>query len=115
MSEIVVNSNGDKIISQPFKARARLLPQLGDMLIKSEDVAFLELIKNSYDADADNVTVLMENLTNPDKGIIIIEDDGVGMNMDTILNVWLELASNYKTEKVLNSELTPKGRLPIGE
>lgn len=115
MSEIVINGNGDKIISQPFKARARLLPQLGDMLIKSEDVAFLELIKNSYDADADNVTVLMENLTNPDKGIIIIEDDGVGMNMEIILNVWLELASNYKTEKVLNSELTPKGRLPIGE
>lgn len=115
MSEIVTTDNGDKIIEQPFKARARLLPQLGDMLIKSEDVAFLELIKNSYDADADIVTVLLDKITNQNEGIIIIEDDGVGMNLDIILNVWLELASDYKTQKVIDSELTPKGRLPIGE
>lgn len=115
MSEIVTTDNGDKIIDQPFKARARLLPQLGDMLIKSEDVAFLELIKNSYDADADIVTVLLDKITNQNEGIIIIEDDGVGMNLDIILNVWLELASDYKTQKVIDSELTPKGRLPIGE
>lgn len=108
-------SSNDIIIEQPFKARARLLPQLGDMLIKSEDVAFLELIKNSYDADAENVTVLMEKVTNPDEGIIIIEDDGFGMDLEIVQNVWLELASNFKTEKVNNSELTPKGRLPIGE
>lgn len=115
MSDILKPKNGDKIINQPFKARARLLPQLGDMLIKSEDVAFLELIKNSYDADAEKVTVLMEKVTDPDEGLIIIEDDGFGMDLDIIQNVWLELASNYKTEKVINSELTPKGRLPIGE
>jgi hypothetical protein len=115
MSEIVTTDNGDKIIEQPFKARARLLPQLGDMLIKSEDVAFLELIKNSYDADADIVTVLLDKITNQNEGIIIIEDDGVGMNLNIILNVWLELASDYKTQKVIDSELTPKGRLPIGE
>jgi hypothetical protein len=115
MSEIITTDNGDKIIEQPFKARARLLPQLGDMLIKSEDVAFLELIKNSYDADADIVTVLLDKITIQNEGIIIIEDDGVGMNLDIILNVWLELASDYKTQKVIDSVLTPKGRLPIGE
>src|SRR4051812_617267 len=115
MNEIVTTNDGDKIVDKPFRARARLLPQLGDMLIKSEDVAFLELIKNSYDADADNVRVLLDKITNPSEGIITIEDDGVGMSMDIILNVWLELASNFKTQKVINSELTPKGRLPIGE
>ncbi|MBO9620736.1 MAG: ATP-binding protein [Niabella sp.] len=115
MSEIVKKENGDRIIEQPFKARARLLPQLGDMLIKSEDVAFLELIKNAYDADAEDVNILMEKVTTPDEGIIIIEDDGTGMDVDIILNVWLELASNYKTQKVERSELTSKGRLPIGE
>ncbi len=115
MSDIVNLNNDDRIVEKPFKARARLLPQLGDMLIKSEDVAFLELIKNSYDADADNVIILMDKITDPTQGIIIIEDDGIGMNMDIILNVWLELASNFKTLKVINSDLTPKGRLPIGE
>ncbi|WP_299122323.1 sensor histidine kinase [uncultured Tenacibaculum sp.] len=116
MSNIVnYNSNGDKVIEKPFKARARLLPQLGDMLIKSEDVAFLELIKNSYDADADEVKVLVEKITDPKEGIIIIEDDGVGMNLDLVLNVWLELASDYKTKLIAKSQPTPKGRLPIGE
>ncbi len=57
----------------------------------------------------------MEKITNQDKGMIVIEDNGVGMDLDIILNVWLELASDYKTKKVENSELTPKGRLPIGE
>lgn len=115
MSDIVKHSNGDRIIEKPFKARARLLPQLGDMLIKSEDVAFLELIKNSYDADADEVKVLMEKITNPKEGIIIIEDNGVGMDLDLILNVWLELASDFKTKQVKDSLPTLKGRLPIGE
>jgi signal transduction histidine kinase len=115
MNDLIIVNNDENIVEKPFKARARLLPQLGDMLIKSEDVAFLELIKNSYDADADNVFILMDRITDATHGIIIIEDDGVGMNMDIILNVWLELASNFKTQKVINSELTPKGRLPIGE
>lgn len=115
MNEIIKHINKDLIIEKPFKARARLLPQLGDMLIKSEDVAFLELIKNSYDADADEVKVLMEKITNPEEGIIIIEDNGVGMDLDLILNVWLELASDFKTKQVQESIPTKKGRLPIGE
>lgn len=112
---IIKNDDKDLIIEKPFKARARLLPQLGDMLIKSEDVAFLELIKNSYDADAEYVKVIMEKVSNPDEGIIIIEDNGVGMDLNLVLNVWLELASDFKTKQVNNSTLTPKGRLPIGE
>ncbi len=61
MPDIEANNN-ERVFEKPFKAKARLLPQLGDMLIKSEDVAFLELIKNSYDADADSVTVLWRKL-----------------------------------------------------
>ena len=42
-----------------FKSRARLMPQIGDQLIKNESIALLELVKNSYDADAFNVWVEM--------------------------------------------------------
>ena len=35
-----------------FKSRARLMPQIGDQLIKNESIALLELVKNAYDADA---------------------------------------------------------------
>ena len=86
----------DKEIIANFKSRARLLPQLGDMLIKSEDVAFLELLKNSYDADATEVTVLMDQLDSKENSIIIIEDNGHGMDSETITDVWLELGSDYK-------------------
>lgn len=101
-----------------FKSRARLLPQLGDMLIKSEDVAFLELLKNSFDAGATKATVLMDNIENPENGIILIEDNGTGMNSDTILNVWLELGSDYKLHQLNQLKKLPKGekgRIPIGE
>ena len=57
----------------------------------------------------------MEKLTSPEEGIIIIEDNGDGMDLDLILNVWLELASDFKTKKVQDSVTTSKGRLPIGE
>ena len=46
-----------------FKTRARILNQLGEQLIKSEDIALLELIKNAYDADAKTCHVIMENIS----------------------------------------------------
>ena len=39
-----------------FRPKAQILIQLGDQLIKNEGIALLELIKNSYDADAMNCT-----------------------------------------------------------
>lgn len=42
---------------------ARLLTMLGDQLIKNEQIAVIELIKNSYDADADWVKVSFENFS----------------------------------------------------
>ena len=99
-----------------FKPRARLLLQLGDQLIKNENIALIELVKNSYDADANRVEIYMENVDDPGKGIIIIEDDGYGMDADTVENVWMEPGSDFKSEKFKNKELSPKfKRLPIGE
>lgn len=106
-------SDKEKII---FKPRARLLLQLGDQLIKNESIALLELVKNSYDADATHVNISMENLENPDKGTIVIEDNGIGMDMEIMKNVWMEPASDYK-EKLLEEKKVTKEfkRLPLGE
>lgn len=112
-----MSKNSDKKILANFKSRARLLPQLGDMLIKSEDVAFLELLKNSYDAGATKVTVLMDQLET-ENGIIIIEDNGYGMDSSTIVDVWLELGSDYKANQIAELNRLPIGekqRIPIGE
>ena len=99
-----------------FKPRARLLLQLGDQLIKNEKIALIELVKNSYDADASRADIYMENNEDPNGGYIIIEDDGFGMDLDTIINVWMEPGSDFKTEKFLNRVESPRfKRLPIGE
>lgn len=111
-----MNSQEDQIRPANFKPRARLLLQLGDQLIKNESIALVELVKNSYDADANIVNIYMENIDDPKNGVIIIEDDGYGMSPYIVENVWLEPGSDFKTQKILNQEVSPKyKRLPIGE
>ncbi|QHL88233.1 hypothetical protein GU926_12645 [Nibribacter ruber] len=99
-----------------FQPRARLLLQLGDKLIKNENIALLELIKNSYDADARKVNVKLEKVTNKEFGRIEIIDDGEGMDLAIIENVWLEPGSDYKADLFSKKIRTSKyKRLPIGE
>ncbi len=99
-----------------FEPRARLLLQLGDKLIKNENVALLELIKNSYDADSRKVKLRLNQITNKDLGTIDIIDDGEGMNMEIIENAWLEPGSDHKEQLTKKNIRTKKfNRLPIGE
>lgn len=79
-----------------FKPRARLLSLLGEQLITNEVIAVVELVKNAYDADATSVTLTLEKVSNIEEGKIIIEDDGTGMTLDTILNVWLEPGTDFR-------------------
>ena len=65
--------------SLPIRPYARLITMLGDQLIKNETIALIEIIKNSYDADASWVKVNFVDF-NEDGSInknskIIIEDD----------------------------------------
>lgn len=99
-----------------FKPRARILLQLGEQLIKNESIALLEIVKNSYDADAQNVKVTFQNIDDQEKGKIIIEDDGTGMDADIIGNVWMEPGSDYKAKLFKGKIRSPKfNRLPLGE
>lgn len=99
-----------------FQPRARLLLQLGDKLIKNENIALLELIKNSYDADSRWAKVKLRNIGDKNKGYIEILDEGEGMDIEIIENVWLEPGSDYKEDLFRKKIRTPKYlRLPIGE
>lgn len=99
----------------PFKPRAQILLQLGEQLIKNENIAILELVKNSYDADAKTAKVVLNRVDDPENGYIEIIDDGLGMNLDTITNKWMEPGNTHKKSIVENNERSPLGRLPIGE
>ena len=108
--------SNDKERVAKFKPRARLLLQLGDQLIKNESIALLELAKNSYDADASKVDIIMRHPDSIEDGYIEIEDDGFGMTADIVENVWLEPGSSYKQKQFVERRFTPKyHRLPIGE
>lgn len=108
--------------AKPLKLRpyARLLTMLGDQLIKNERVALVELIKNSYDADATWVKVSYEgfdeNFVGKEGSKIVIEDDGVGMSADIIENHWANPATPLKLQgKLAKKHTTKKGRVIQGE
>lgn len=95
------------------------MSQLGEQLIKDESIAVLELIKNSYDADAKEVEITMQNIDNPLNGTIIIEDNGDGMSLDIVKNCWMEPGTDNKEKKLKNmieKNIRSKlNRLPMGE
>lgn len=105
-----------KKIQAGFKPQARILELLGDQLIRNHWIALFELVKNAFDADAPEVTVRFLNIEDPDNASLEIHDSGEGMDLDTILHVWLEPASDHKAVKRSKGERTTKfNRLPVGE
>ncbi len=99
-----------------FKPRARLLELLGDQLIRHHRIALFELVKNAYDADSPSVSVLLKDVDKPERGLIEVRDEGEGMDLETVLNVWLEPASDHKAKRRENDVRTPRfKRLPVGE
>jgi hypothetical protein len=97
-----------------FKPKARLIQILGEHIIKDATVGLLELVKNSYDADATNVEILMSRV-NTHLGRITISDNGSGMDLDTFLNQWMNPAAGHKQEQKDQQIRTTLGRLPLGE
>lgn len=102
---------------QAFRPRARLMATLGHELISSDVVALSELVKNSYDADAQHVVirisgnVLSDGSLDPATGAIQILDDGCGMSLETAASAWLEPATPFRRR----DSKTPGGRRVLGE
>ncbi|WP_375324493.1 ATP-binding protein [Flagellimonas sp. GZD32] len=105
---------------------------LGEQLIKNETIALVELIKNSYDADANWVQIRLNDFDidkdDEDKLIakssssIEIEDDGEGMTFDTIEKSWmnpatpakLKLKQDEKSRRTKNKNRIIQGEKGIG-
>lgn len=80
-----------------FKMHPRVFAALGADLVTNDVVAVIELVKNSYDAFASNVSIRFQ--ADPKEGEYIeIEDDGQGMSKDIIGNVWCLVATPYRQE-----------------
>ena len=94
-----------------FSITPRVIAHLGEDLIKNESIALLELVKNSYDAYASHCRVYFHyDGSNIER--IEVEDDGSGMNVDTINNVWLVIGTDFKYKQITAKKF---GRAPLGE
>lgn len=78
-----------------FKVSAGLKNIIGKELINDKFIAIFELVKNSYDAGADSVTIKFINIYEDDPQILII-DNGKGMSKEDIINKWLFVAYSEK-------------------
>lgn len=100
-------------IDRRFRPRARLLQHLGDQLIGTPRLAVFELVKNAYDADASKVEVEIAGIgTKTPK--IRVTDDGTGMSLETVRDIWLVIAHDHKEQQLVKKKRTAKGRLPLG-
>lgn len=104
-----------QVINASFRVLSRLFSVLGNELIGKDYLAIFELVKNAYDADAAYARVELLGLKT-DSPVIIVTDNGEGMDLDTIKTKWLELGSEHKKKQRENNVRTSKyKRLPIGE
>lgn len=94
-----------------LRPRARLLRTLGNDLISSDKVALIELVKNSYDADASTVLIRFHGPLDEGSGRIEIWDDGHGMDVGTLQRSWLDIATDTKRRKPKSDH----GRRVLGE
>lgn len=77
-----------------FKVSSGLKDIIGKDLITNELVAIFELVKNGYDADATEISLIINSYEN----YIIIQDNGKGMNRNDIENKWLFVAHSEKKD-----------------
>jgi len=82
-----------------FKPRARIIRTIGDQLISGSEAAIIELVKNSYDADATRVDIAFFPPLSAGAGRISVSDDGHGMSIDDIQLKWMEPATSSKVAK----------------
>jgi signal transduction histidine kinase len=118
-----------------FAYNPRILKQLGTELITSDAIAITELIKNSYDARAKNIGIhFCDSLNTIDKSnlrfpipkevselmeksnvqdLIVIEDDGIGMDETIIRDGFFVVGTTLKRDE--KHSLNGSGSILLGD
>ena len=78
-----------------FSVDADLISRLGKELVARQETALSELVKNAYDADARRVTLrFIDSLSKG--GTLEIDDNGVGMTKEQLINGFMRISSGDK-------------------
>ncbi|MEX2110446.1 MAG: ATP-binding protein [Gemmatimonadaceae bacterium] len=92
-----------------FSVDARAILQFGRESIRDHTTAILELVKNSYDADA--TTVEVEIYQHAPEPFVRIADNGIGMTEKDIDDKWLRIGFSEK----LSDTVSKRRRRQTGE
>lgn len=98
-----------------FSVDAGVIDRLGTELVARQETAVSELVKNAYDADAKEVVLTFEN-SDTTGGTLTIEDDGVGMTREQLVNGFMRISSTDKLHNPLSIKYNRKrsGQKGIG-
>lgn len=98
-----------------FSVDAGIISRLGEELVGKRDTAVAELIKNAYDADATEVDVIFQDSWSAG-GTLIIDDNGLGMTRDQLIDGFMRLSSADKIHNPVSPlfKRTRAGRKGIG-
>lgn len=123
-----MNNKLNTTIKVPFKVSARTAKLIGLENFSTEEGAVIELVKNTYDADANNCILIFDLKIKIEKTVdkkgneiqiekfekenssIFIIDNGIGMNDKIIQNQWMTIGTDNK----LYEHTTELGRVKTG-
>ena len=94
--QTVTETDDDPPVTEnlPLRLHPRVFAALGKDLVTNDVVAVIELVKNAYDAFAENVWVeFSEDVEGP---CLEIRDDGIGMTRQVIEDVWCLVATPFR-------------------
>ncbi len=109
-----------------FDVHPSVIFQLGADLISDDVQALIELIKNSYDANATYAHVQVDTKDSPSSGFlktlypgavgfVKITDDGDGMGLDSIRNGWFVVSNSAKRQLKQSGSAASTKRTPLGD
>ena len=95
-----------------FQFDSRLISSIGDQSVSDNVAALIEIVKNSYDADAKRVQITIA------KDHIKVQDDGIGMTEKDLREKYLVIGTDNKTREIFSPKmkrrvLGSKGMVPV--
>ena len=104
-----------------FNVSAALIRRLGEVIVSDVVAALAELVKNAYDADADQVRITIRTSGSTPKlhfdqaegGFCMVEDNGRGMEWNQVHKNWMNFYYSEKKE-TRSKGATEKKRALVG-
>lgn len=88
------------------------IEHLGARLYSTMPPIVAELVANSLDADATNISIRLHDKTEKE---LVVSDNGIGMSFEEINQKFLRIGRNRRFDDKINPNKTPSGRLIIGK